>query len=56
MSGKLSFCTPGSDQDGIGAVVERTLADPYWNPRRLARGAIRDLLARAWSGEPPRSA
>jgi maleylacetate reductase len=46
----------GMPADGIGEVVERTLADPSWNPRPLERTAIRDLLARAWSGEPPRSA
>jgi maleylacetate reductase len=46
----------GMPADGIGEVVERTLADPYRNPRPLERAAIRDLLARAWSGEPPRSA
>jgi alcohol dehydrogenase class IV len=46
----------GMPADGIGEVVERTAANPYWNPRPLERAAIRDLLARAWSGEPPRSA
>jgi maleylacetate reductase len=46
----------GMPADGIDEVVERTMADPYWNPRPLERAAIRDLLTRAWSGEPPRSA
>ena len=46
----------GMPADGIGEVVERTLADPSWNPRPLERAAIRDLLTRAWNGEPPRSA
>jgi alcohol dehydrogenase class IV len=46
----------GMPADGIGEVVERTVADPYWNPRPLDRDALRALLARAWSGEPPRSA
>jgi hypothetical protein len=43
----------GMAADGIGTAAERTVADPYWNPRPLKRGAILDLLARAWSGEPP---
>ena len=46
----------GMPADGIGEVVERTLADTYWNPRPLERAVIRDFLTRAWSGEPPRSA
>jgi maleylacetate reductase len=45
----------GMPADGIGEVVERTVDDPSWNPRPLDRDAIRDLLTRAWSGEPPRS-
>lgn len=45
----------GMPADGIDEVVERTLTEPYWNPRPLERAAIRGLLARAWSGEPPRS-
>jgi maleylacetate reductase len=43
-------------EDGIEQAVERTMADPYWNPRPIDRAAIRDLVMRAWSGEPPRSA
>jgi maleylacetate reductase len=46
----------GMPAGGIDEVVERTVADPYRNPRPLERAAIRDLLTRAWSGEPPRSA
>ena len=46
----------GMPEDGIAVAVERTLGGPYWNPRPLERGAIRDLLARAWRGEPPGSA
>jgi alcohol dehydrogenase class IV len=45
----------GMPADGIGEVVELTMADPYWNPRLPDRAAIRDLLTRAWNGEPPRS-
>ncbi len=46
----------GRPADGIGEVAERTVDDPSWNPRPLDRDAIRDLLTRAWSGEPPCSA
>lgn len=46
----------GMPAEGVDATVERAMADPYWNPRPLERAALRDLLARAWSGEPPRPA
>jgi maleylacetate reductase len=29
------------------------MQSPYWNTRPLERGAIRDLIARAWQGAPP---
>ena len=42
-----------AEQIGAGA-ADIVLDQPYWNPRRLDRGAIRDLLARAYAGEPSR--
>ena len=45
----------GMPEDGIDEVVATTLSDPYWNPRPLERAALRELLARAWNGEPPDS-
>ena len=45
----------GMPEDGIDEVVATTLSDPYWNPRPLERAALRELLARAWNGEPPGS-
>ncbi|MFO1209146.1 MAG: maleylacetate reductase [Amaricoccus sp.] len=43
---------------GLGvADLDRAAAlaveNPYWNPRPFDRAAIRALLGRAWSGEPP---
>lgn len=32
---------------------ELALSRPYWNPRPLERLALKGLLHRAWSGEPP---
>jgi alcohol dehydrogenase class IV len=43
----------GMPEDGIDGALDEALANPYWNPRPLERGPLRDLLARAWSGEPP---
>ena len=43
----------GMPRDGIERAADITLQNPYWNPRPLERGAIRDLIARAWAGERP---
>jgi hypothetical protein len=40
---------------GIDRAADLALASPYWNPRPLERAAIRELLARAWAGEPPQT-
>jgi alcohol dehydrogenase class IV len=44
----------GMPQDGIEGAADIAMQSPYWNPRPLERGAIRDLIARAWAGERPR--
>jgi maleylacetate reductase len=44
----------GMPADGIERAVEMTMAAPYWNPRPLDEDGLRDLLARAWNGAPPR--
>ncbi|PVE21586.1 maleylacetate reductase [Microvirga sp. KLBC 81] len=43
----------GMPADGIEQALEATLAAPYWNPRPLEEQALRDLLTRAWNGDPP---
>ena len=43
----------GMPQDGIERAADIAMQNPYWNPRPLERGAIRDLIARAWAGDPP---
>ena len=45
----------GMPEGGIDEAADRVLANPYWNPRALERGAVRDLIARAFAGEPPRA-
>ncbi len=44
----------GMPASGVDLVADRAVAEPYPNPRPLEREAVRLLLARAWSGEPPR--
>ena len=43
----------GMPREGLGRVVELTLAKPYWNPAPLDEGRLRKLLERAWEGLPP---
>ena len=43
----------GMPEDGIERAADIAVEKPYWNPRPIERGAIRDLIARAYSGERP---
>jgi hypothetical protein len=40
-------------EGGIDKAADLAVTNAYWNPRPLERDAIRDLIARAWAGEPP---
>src|SRR5581483_3752217 len=40
----------GMPEDGLDRAADLALANPYWNPRPLERGAIRALLDDAWHG------
>jgi len=55
LGAKRSLRELGMPQDGIERVVEQTMAAPYPNPRPLDVSAIRELVIRAWNGEPPHS-
>jgi alcohol dehydrogenase class IV len=60
LSGQLgaprSLKSLGMPEDGIEKAADIAVKNPYWNPRPIERNAIRDLIARAWAGEPPRPA
>jgi maleylacetate reductase len=43
----------GMPGEGIDRAADLAMANPYWNPRPLERGAIRDLIARAYAGARP---
>ncbi len=43
----------GMPQDGIERAADLAVQNPYWNPRPIERGAVRDLIARAWAGDRP---
>jgi maleylacetate reductase len=45
----------GMPEGGIDRAAEIAASSPYPNPRSIERGAIRELIARAWAGDPPQS-
>jgi alcohol dehydrogenase class IV len=45
----------GMSEGDIDAAAGLAVERPYWNPRPVERAALRDLIARAWAGDPPRS-
>ena len=53
LDAKLALRDIGMPEGGIERAADVTVTNAYWNPRPLERNAIRDLIARAWSGEPP---
>jgi maleylacetate reductase len=52
----LSLREIGMPESGIDQAADLAVKNPYWNPRVIERRAIRDLIARAWGGEPPERA
>jgi maleylacetate reductase len=41
-------------ESGIEKAAGLATQNPYWNPRDLEPQAIRELIRRAWAGEPPK--
>jgi maleylacetate reductase len=48
-----SLAEIGMPEDGVARAAELATKNPYWNPRPVEAGGIRDLLRRAWAGAPP---
>ncbi len=44
----------GMPEEGIDRATDLAMANAYWNPRPLERASVRDCIAAAWSGTPPR--
>lgn len=42
----------GMPEAGIDVATDQALENAYWNPRPLERAGVRDLIARAWAGDP----
>lgn len=43
----------GMTEPDLDRAADLAVANPYWNPRPIERGAIRTLLQRAWEGVRP---
>ncbi len=44
----------GLEESDLDRAADLAVQNPYWNPRPIERGAIRELLQNAWRGsEPP---
>jgi alcohol dehydrogenase class IV len=55
LGARLALRDLGMPRDGIERAADIAVKNAYWNPRELKRDAIRDLIARAWDGEPPKA-
>jgi alcohol dehydrogenase class IV len=53
LNAKLALRDIGMPESGIDVAADLAVTNAYWNPRPLERNAIRDLIARAWSGAAP---
>jgi alcohol dehydrogenase class IV len=49
----LSLREIGMPESGIDQAADLAVKNPYWNPRPIERDAIRELIVRAWRGDPP---
>jgi alcohol dehydrogenase class IV len=55
LNAKVALRDIGMPESGIDKAADFAVTNAYWNPRPLERNAIRDLIARAWAGEPPQT-
>lgn len=53
LDAKLALRDLGMPENGIDKAADLAVTNAYWNPRPLERNAVRDLIARAWSGDAP---
>ena len=53
LGGPTSLAAIGMPQEGLDRAADLAAANPYWNPRPIARPAIRRLLDDAFFGRPP---
>ena len=52
---KMALRDLGLAEPDLDRAADLAVQDPYWNPRPIERDAIRELLQRAWAGDPPQA-
>lgn len=45
----------GFKEEDLDKAAQIAVANPYWNPRAIEIGPLRELLRRAWAGEDARA-
>ena len=50
---KMALRDLGLREADLDKAADIAVANPYWNPRPVERGAIRELLQLAWAGDTP---
>lgn len=55
VNAKMALRDLGLAESDLDRAADLAVQKPYWNPRPIERNAIRELLGRAWAGEPPQA-
>ncbi len=50
---KMALRDLGLRESELDRAADLAVQNPYWNPRPIEREAIRNMLQRAWTGNPP---
>ena len=45
----------GMKESDVDKAADIAVSNPYWNPREIEKGPIRELIRRAWAGEEARA-
>jgi maleylacetate reductase len=53
MGAPMALRDLGMKEEDLDRATEIATKNPYWNPRPVDPAPLRDLLGRAWAGEPP---
>jgi len=55
VSAKMALRDLGLAEGELDRAADLAVQNPYWNPRPIERDEIRELLQRAWAGDPPQT-
>lgn len=45
----------GFKEEDVDKAADIAVGNPYWNPREVEREPVRELIRRAWAGEPAKA-